>query len=582
MKYIITSSHKKAQFSEPDVVQQDVGQQILEPQQQPQQQPVAPAQPVSAPPVPQIDVPVIPTTLVPWKDKFTKKVKGYYLNILKVPPQSELGKALVGLGYKFKWGKFNKMVSLSNASLIEGELLSIEPTFNVIFDKSGINEIKSIFNISNVEVGDETEEELEISEEQTANRLELILEKGGSGKEKEELSKEAIQDYLKDLVASTDEAYKQDFLQRFLDFSSKIYNYSFFNTMLIWMQNPKSTRVQSATNWKEMGRQPKPTVEEINEETGQVEEVENKALEVLRPDITKKIWTSAASNFVRNLQSYPFKDANMANTNEIYKFLGYYKINKWPYNDFLFSLVKRYGATTIPNLIIKAKELVGKSLEKRWKNVYYDSAGPVTSFVGAPTYDISQTEPIPGLPPEEVFDPDAVQWQSEHNVADEAIFSLTQSAVDFAKTQKVNVNLDVDTGRAGGWSSGGEVAVSKMSQGLRQFSTVVHELAHSFLHFGDDRGVVDRAGREIEAESVVYIVLKHYGFNELQFAANYLALFTKGETSKIFDGFENVNKAVKKIIGGIEKNRDKKVAKNWFKRLKMAKNRNSFTLIDEF
>jgi|2_EtaG_2_1085320.scaffolds.fasta_scaffold02251_4 hypothetical protein len=542
--------------------------------------PPSPAvQTVNQPITPEMNVPTIPTKLVPWTDKRTKRIKGYYLNIMKIPAQSELGKALTNLGYKFKFGKFNKAISLGNAQTIEPELDEIATRFNIIFDRSGLDDIRTVFDIRDTEsdVGTGTERELEVVEEETSKKVKMIMEKGG--REKEQLSKDTIKKYMEELSSSVDEAFKQDFLQRFLDFSSNMYNYSFFNTILIWFQNPESSKVQSKTNWAEMGRQPKKTIEKIEDETGEIKQIPNEPLTILRPE-QKKIYHSSVAIFINALQAYPFQNANMAQQNERNDFLRYSKLNKFPYNDFLFALVVKYKATTIPKIIEAANTLKQKAV--KWKNVYYDSAGRVTNFVDAPTYDYSQTEPIPGVPVDKVYDPNTVQWQSEHNVEDESIGQLARAAIAFGNSKGVKIDIEADTGRAGGWSRGSKVAVSRMSKGLRQFSTIIHELTHSFLHFDEKDTMIvgDRTIAETEAESTVYVVLRHYGFNELQFASNYLALHTKGDTKRIFEGFENVSKTAKQIIQGIEKFKVEKAAKNWFQRLKLA---NAIpTIIDEY
>jgi hypothetical protein len=66
---------------------------------------------------------------------------------------------------------------------------------------------------------------------------------------------EDIDKKISQLALSTDEAAKQDFIQAFLKFSSKFYNYSFSNQLLIWVQTKgRATAVASQTNWTKMGR----------------------------------------------------------------------------------------------------------------------------------------------------------------------------------------------------------------------------------------------------------------------------------------------------------------------------------------
>ena len=558
IKNFIKKLAQTAPFVEPEQIEQVPVPQIPEQEIKLQPEPS---------PTPQMTIPVIPTSLSePWKSKKSGKIY-YFLNLKGIPQNTPLGAELIKLEYKFQRGGFSKSITLSNAGEIEGELKQLESQFNVSFDPTGIEAIKRQFSIGIIN------NEEEQTGDDTGKKIDLVINKAGDGTEIKELSTEIITNYLNDLVNSTDKAYQQETLQRFLEFSSQVYNYSWFNTMLIWFQNPQSSKVQSKTNWEKIGRKPKETIEVQNTETGEVEIKPNQPLTILRPDLTKKIYTSAVRIFIDKLNNYPFRNVDFNNHTGRSEFLEYSNINKYPYTEFLYSLVVRYEANTIDKMIAKATELYNVSDGKRWKNVYYDSAGPVRNFKDAPTWDVSQTEPIPGVPPEKVFDPDAVQWQSSQNTPDEYISSLTNIANQFAGKKGIFIDFEKDTGRAGGWSRGSQIAVNKMSNGLRQFSTVVHELAHSLLHFDENDFMIvgDRTAAETEAESTVYIVLRHFGFEELEFAANYLALHTKGETKKIFSSFENIQKAARQIIMGIETLLEKqKVASNWYYRIKCA------------
>ena len=44
--------------------------------------------------------------------------------------------------------------------------------------------------------------------------------------------------------------------------------------------------------------------------------------------------------------------------------------------------------------------------------------------------------------------------------------------------------------------------------------TLIHELAHELLHYGED-AMPDRTIRELEAESVTYVVGRHFGLDGL-------------------------------------------------------------------
>jgi hypothetical protein len=64
-----------------------------------------------------------------------------------------------------------------------------------------------------------------------------------------------IDKIIERVAASTDEAAKSELVKNFLSFSSKFYNYSFGNQMLIWAQTSgKAEYVASAKRWTALGR----------------------------------------------------------------------------------------------------------------------------------------------------------------------------------------------------------------------------------------------------------------------------------------------------------------------------------------
>jgi hypothetical protein len=69
------------------------------------------------------------------------------------------------------------------------------------------------------------------------------------------------------------------------------------------------------------------------------------------------------------------------------------------------------------------------------------------------------------------------------------------------------------------------------------------------MHRGDDRPI-DARVRELEAESVAYVVAKHFGLEGLA-SPNYVALH--GADSKlILEHMERIRKTAEEIIGFIE------------------------------
>jgi len=66
-----------------------------------------------------------------------------------------------------------------------------------------------------------------------------------------------IVSFLEKLKTEVDTARASDEFQRYINFKKKFRNYSFSNTMLIWIQKPNATRVAGYKKWQELGRQVK-------------------------------------------------------------------------------------------------------------------------------------------------------------------------------------------------------------------------------------------------------------------------------------------------------------------------------------
>lgn len=76
----------------------------------------------------------------------------------------------------------------------------------------------------------------------------------------------------------------------------------------------------------------------------------------------------------------------------------------------------------------------------------------------------------------------------------------------------------------------------------QQVKTLVHELAHAVLHSGTDRPATV-AGRELEAESVAWIVCQHLGLDASQYSFGYLTIWAGGT----LDAVEEIRRAGTRI-----------------------------------
>ena len=113
----------------------------------------------------------------------------------------------------------------------------------------------------------------------------------------------------------------------------------------------------------------------------------------------------------------------------------------------------------------------------------------------------------------------------------------------FAEKQGIAVQVQALSNGAQGVSANGSVFVSPRA-GTK---TLVHELAHELLHWGDvpfERKVV-----EVEAEAVAYVVSRHFGL-DVPGSANYLALWD-ADSDVIYVHFERISKCARRLIRAV-------------------------------
>jgi len=177
----------------------------------------------------------------------------------------------------------------------------------------------------------------------------------------------------------------------------------------------------------------------------------------------------------------------------------------------------------------------------------YDETPPdswekgLVGFRPAPVFDISQTdgEPLPDLETEARGD------------ADELVPELLEAADP--------LEVDVEVVPPRDWSHGSakgicqyrpaeqpRVAVRDRENDADLAVTLVHEYAHALLHSGVD-DEAERSKRELEAESVGYIVGRHFEL-DTSGSAFYLAAWHGDEPETILDRLERISSTAQEII----------------------------------
>jgi hypothetical protein len=156
----------------------------------------------------------------------------------------------------------------------------------------------------------------------------------------------------------------------------------------------------------------------------------------------------------------------------------------------------------------------------------------IVGFKVVYVFDISQTEgeSLPPLP----------DWKSP-----EKNMELTERLIQYANSLGITIIEKELHGEVQGVSKGGSIEISPTAGTI----TLVHELAHELLHHREDCPAA-KAVRELEAESVAFVVARHFGLDVAQ-SPNYIALM--GTDSKgIIEHQERIRNVASEIIGGLE------------------------------
>lgn len=158
-------------------------------------------------------------------------------------------------------------------------------------------------------------------------------------------------------------------------------------------------------------------------------------------------------------------------------------------------------------------------------------------------FDVSQTdgEPLPALETREL-DGDVIIYEDFLKGLEEL------SPVPFQF-------IEIESGAKGYYSKKYIAIQSNMSQ-AQTVKTAVHETAHAILHDRDimeENGMTkDRMTKEVEAESVAYVVCNHFGLDTSDYSFSYIASWSLGkEMSELRSSMDTIRTTSSQFISDI-------------------------------
>jgi antirestriction protein ArdC len=158
-------------------------------------------------------------------------------------------------------------------------------------------------------------------------------------------------------------------------------------------------------------------------------------------------------------------------------------------------------------------------------------------------FDVAQTDG-PDLPSVDV---PTVEATSDRLLAD---------LVRVAEHRKIPVTFQAISSGAFGVSKRGSIDVDNTHPTGQQAKTLAHELAHEALHW-EDRGPLTRSIAELEAESVAYVVCKHFGLDVEVRSSRYIALWD-GDSKSLRASLERIANTAREIIDDIDNASERK------------------------
>lgn len=108
-----------------------------------------------------------------------------------------------------------------------------------------------------------------------------------------------------------------------------------------------------------------------------------------------------------------------------------------------------------------------------------------------------------------------------------------------------------------GYCTRDKIVLNESNSDLQNLKTLVHELAHHKLHFSTENELKSRQTKEVEAESIAYMVCQHFGIDTSEYSFGYIAGWSSGKDVKELKGSLEV---IKGTASGMIKRIDESLA----------------------
>lgn len=208
------------------------------------------------------------------------------------------------------------------------------------------------------------------------------------------------------------------------------------------------------------------------------------------------------------------------------------------------------GLTILAPVVFKEKREMNQLDENG--NVVLDASGNtlkeerevnITYFRTTTVFDISQTsgEPLP------TFLHDLTGSSQEVQALIQTIQTVCTIPIEF-KTETEDTSLL--TGAKGYYSpTSDKIVVNKDLEDLQIAKTLIHEYAHSLLHKQTNK---DQSQREIEAESLAFVLCDHFGLDTSEYSFGYIASYADKDFDELKSILNSIQSTAHEMIEQLE------------------------------
>jgi antirestriction protein ArdC len=121
---------------------------------------------------------------------------------------------------------------------------------------------------------------------------------------------------------------------------------------------------------------------------------------------------------------------------------------------------------------------------------------------------------------------------------------------EFVRENGIELRYSDEIAPARGMAEKGKITLLPEQTPAETFATLVHELAHSEMHFGDRRQETTKRIRETEAESVAFVVCSAIGLETGTAAQDYVGLYG-GDSKLLLESLQFIQQTANRILTAI-------------------------------